>query len=211
MHNLFDLQLFNDDSSSDSAPAGGDGGTDPKPADGGDGKKADPKPATNKELKYTDDDLDQILGKRFARWEKEKQKAIDEASKLANMDAQQRAEHERDKLQKELDALKRKDAISEMTKTARGMLSAEGITVPDALLSMMVNTDAEETKAAVDGFAKAFNEAVEAAVKERLKGETPRKGNGGCAAPMTKAEIMAIKDPELRQRKMLEHKELFNF
>lgn len=208
MHNLFDLQIFNDDPVP--APAGGDGGNDPKPA-GGDGKKAEPKPATNKELKYTDDDLDQILGKRFARWEKEKQKAIDEASKLANMDAQQRAEHERDKLQKELDALKRKDALSEMTKTARGMLSAEGITVPDALLSMMVNTDAEETKAAVDGFAKCFVEAVEKAVKERLKGETPRKGNGGGAAPMTKAEIMAIKDPELRQKKMLEHKELFNF
>lgn len=210
MHNLFDLQLFND-TDPVPAPAGGDGGNDPKPASGDDGKKAEPKPETNKELKYTDDDLDQILGKRFARWEKEKQKAIDEAAKLANMDAQQRAEHERDKLQKELDALKRKDALSEMTKTARGMLSAEGITVPDALLSMMVNTDAEETKAAVDSFAKAFTDAVEKAVKERLKGETPRKGNGGGAAPMTKEEIMAIKDPELRQQKMLEHKELFNF
>lgn len=210
MHYLFDLQLFND---TDPAPAGGDGGTDPKPANGDDGKKAEPKPnAAGKELKYSDEDLDQILGKRFARWEKEKQKAIDEASKLANMDAQQRAEHERDKLQKELDALKRKDALAEMTKTARKMLSSEGISnVPDDLLAMMVNTDAEETKAAVDGFAKAFTEAVEAAVKERLKGETPRKGTGGGAAPMTKEQIMAIKDPELRQKKMLENKELFNF
>lgn len=210
MHYLFGLQLFND---TDPAPAGGDGGTDPKPANGDDGKKAEPKPdTTGKELKYSDEDLDQILGKRFARWEKEKQKAIDEASKLANMDAQQRAEHERDKLQKELDALKRKDALAEMTKTARKMLSSEGISnVSDDLLAMMVNTDAEETKAAVDGFVKAFTEAVEAAVKERLKGETPRKGTGGGAAPMTKEQIMTIKDPELRQKKMLENKELFNF
>lgn len=209
-HNLFDLQLFND-TDPVPAPAGGDGGNEPKPTGGDDGKKTDPKPALKSEAKYTDDDLDRIIGQRFARWEKEKQKAVDEAAKLANMDAQKRAEYERDELKKELDALKKKDTLAEMSKTARKMLSSEGITVSEDLLAMMVNTDAEETKAAVDGFTKAFKEAVEAAVKERLKGETPRKGNGGGAAPMTKAEIMAIKDPELRQQKMLEHKELFNF
>ena len=67
----------------------------------------------------------------------------------------------------------------------------------------------DECKAAVDGFAKAFKDALEAEVKNRLKGEPPRKGIGG-AAPMTKEQIMAIKDPELRQKKMLENRELFN-
>ena len=74
----------------------------------------------------------------------------------------------------------------------------------------MVTTDAAETKSAVDSFTKLFKDAVEAAVKERLKGETPRKGTGGTVA-MTKEQIMAIKDPELRQKKMLENKSLFNF
>jgi hypothetical protein len=74
----------------------------------------------------------------------------------------------------------------------------------------MVTTDAEETKAAVDAFAKAFKDAVESAVKDRLKGEPPRKGTGG-AASMTKEQILAIKDPELRQKKMLENRHLFNF
>ena len=53
--------------------------------------------------------------------------------------------------------------------------------------------------------------AVEAAVKERLRGEPPRRGSGGGTAPMTKEQIMKIRDPELRQKKMLENKELFNF
>ena len=52
---------------------------------------------------------------------------------------------------------------------------------------------------------------MEAAVKERLRGEPPRRGSGGGAAPMTKEQIMKIRDPELRQKKMLENKELFNF
>ena len=125
------------------------------------------------------------------------------------MDAQQKAEYERDQLKKELDDLKRKDSISEMTKTARKMLSDKNITIPDELLALMVTTEAEETKKAIDGFAKAFDDAVENAVKERLRGNTPRRGSGGTPT-MTKEQIMAIRDPELRQKRMLEHRELFN-
>jgi hypothetical protein len=90
------------------------------------------------------------------------------------------------------------------------MLSDDGVNVPDELLSVMVTMDAEETKAAVDGFVKVFKEAVENAVKERLRGEPPRKGTGGASA-MTKEQILAIKEPELRQKKMLENRHLFNF
>ena len=160
--------------------------------------------------KYTDKDVDEILNKKFAKWQERQQKAVDEAKKLAEMNAQQKAEYERDQLRKQLDEYKRKDSLAEMTKTARKMLSDSGFSVPDELLSMMVTTEAEETKAAVDGFAKLFTESVESAVKERLKGNTPRKGGSG-GASMTKEQIMAIRDPELRQRKMLENKELFNF
>ena len=39
-------------------------------------------------------------------------------------------------------------------------------------------TDAEKTKAAVDAFGKAFKDAVESAVKEKLKGNPPKKGEG---------------------------------
>ena len=171
----------------------------------GDTRSTEPR----KEKKYSDEDVDEILGKRFARWQKEQQRAVDEAQKLATMNATQKAEYERDRLQKELDEYKRKDSLAAMTKTARKMLADEGISVTDELLSLLVTTEAEDTKAAVDGFTKLFKEAVESAVKERLKGEPPKKGAGG-AAPMTKEAIMAIKDHELRQKKMLENRELFN-
>ena len=124
------------------------------------------------------------------------------------MNATQKAEYERDQLQKELNTLREQTALAEMGKTARKMLTDEGITVSDDLLAVMVTTDAEQTKAAVDGFAKAFKEAVENAVKERLRGEPPRRGTGGAAA-MTKEQILAIRDPELRQKKMLENRSLF--
>lgn len=167
--------------------------------------------AEENKAKYTDADVDEILNKKFAKWQAQQERAVDEAKKLAAMDAKQKLEYERDKLRKELDDLKKQAAISEMMKTSRKVLSDNGINVSDELLSVMVTTDAEETKAAIDGFTTAFKDAVEAAVKERLKGEPPRKGTGGGVATMTKDQIMAIRDPKLRQEKILENKELFNF
>lgn len=204
------LQLFTDEAGE--AEAQTTEATEAKDAAGkGEGKDdAGKKSEPEEKPKYTDKDVDEILNKKFAKWQEKQDKAVSEAKKLAAMNATQKAEYERDQLQKQLDEYKRKDSLAEMTKTARSMLSESGISVSDGVLSMLVNTDAEQTKAAVDGFAKAFKDAVEEAVKERLKGRTPKVGTGS-SKPMTKAEIMAIRDPELRQKMMLENRELFNF
>lgn len=202
---LFDLQLFAEEASDSGNAVTEQGNTqkDKEPAPTATLKDKD-------ELKYSDNDVNKMLNQKFAEWQKKQEKAVGEAQKLATMNATQKAEYERDKLQKELDEYKKQASLAEMSKTARKMLADEGITINDELLSMLVTTDAADTKSAVDGFSKAFKEAVESAVKERLKGQTPRKGSGGTVA-MTKEQIMAIKDPELRQKKMLENKTLFNF
>lgn len=200
------LQLFADDGADS-----GDDGTDTPPATEPKPNGTDKGPQDNDDKKYSDKDLDKIISAKFAKWQKQQEKAVKEAEKLANMNAQEKAEHERDELQKELDALKKKDAIAEMSKIARKMLSDEQITVGDNVLSILVSDDAETTKKAINDFSKAFKEAVEDEVKKRLKGESPKKGSSGGAASMTKEQIMAIADPELRQKKMLENRHLFNF
>lgn len=208
MKKLFNLQMFADDAAAASSAPGTAENVDTGKAAADTGNEPKEQKADRQTPKYSDDDLDKILGNRFARWQKDQQKAVDEAKKLAAMDARQKAEYERDEARKELAELKRKDSLAEMSKTARKMLSEKNISVSDELLAMMVTTDAEETKTAIDSFSKAFAEAVESAVKERLKGEPPRRSSGN-ATPMTKEQIMAIRDPELRQKKMLEHRELF--
>lgn len=208
MKKLFDLQIFADDADNGNND---NSQTDDSNKDTGTDTNTDSKPGKDKDdKKYSDKDIDRIINQKFAKWQKEQDKAVNEAKKLADMNAQQKAEYERDKLQKELDSYKKKDAIAAMSREARKMLSDENISIDDNLLSFMVSDDAEATKKAVNGFAKAFSEAVEKAVKERLKGESPRKGTG-TQGTMTKEQIMAIKDPELRQQKMLENKHLFNF
>lgn len=164
--------------------------------------------AEGKKKLYTDEDIDAIIARRFAKWEKQKQKEIDEAKRLENMNAQERAEHERDELQRQLSELQNEKALADMSKTARKILSDSGITLSDDLLQILVSTDADATKTAVDNFSKLFSDAVDAAVKERLKGNPPKRG-ASSGSTITKEEIMKIRDPELRQKKMLENRELF--
>lgn len=159
------------------------------------------------EKKYTDADLDRIIDRKFAKWKSEKQKEVDEAKRLAEMDAQQKAEYQRDQLQKQLDELKHANAKNEMTGTARNMLSEAGIHAQDELLSCLVTDNAESTKAAIDSFTKLFNAAVESAVTERLKSPTPKMGG---KSRMTKEQIFKIKDKTTRLKAIQDNIDLFN-
>ena len=199
------LQLFADDP----APA------DPKPSDSGDPKPADPKsgkddpePGTDPKSvpKYTDEDLDRIFDKKFAKMMEKHQKELDEAKRLTEMNAQERAEHENKKLQEQVQELLRKEAISEMSKSARAMLSEKNINIGDDLLSILVSEDADKTKKSVENFISLFEAVVNRAVKDALKGEPPKAGG---SSSLTRDQIMKVKDRAERQRLINENMHLF--
>ena len=172
MKKLFNLQMFAEETPASAESSAAVATAQEKPIDDKEPETAaEPKKA---EAKYTDDDVDKIVKRKIAEMEKKKQKEVDEAKRLAEMDATQKAEYRADQLQKALEEYKRKDTLAEMTKTARKMLADENINIPDDLLSIMVTTEADKTKSAVDGFAKLFKEAVDNAVKERARGTTPQ-------------------------------------
>lgn len=196
----FCLQLFADENSSDNEGAQSTEGQDNQ---GKDNQRQD----KSSEKKYSDKDLDAILDKRFARWKADQEKEKAEAKRLADMNAQERAEAERDKVQKELDELKAKNAIAEMTNEARKMCTEHNINVGDDLLSVLVNQDADKTKKAVDSFVKMFEQEVEKAVKEKLKGNGPKRG--GSNKGVTRESILNITDPMERQRMIAENMDLF--
>lgn len=171
--------------------------------------QTEPKQDDNKQQpKYTDADVDEIVSKRLAKWEKQQAAKVEEAAKLAEMNAQQKAEYERDKVQKELDEYKRRDTVNAMVAESRRQLSEQGITVSDDILMRLVGETAEETKASVDAFSTAFTAAVEDAVKRQLAGKAPAAGVA--TKTMTKEEILAIKDPIVRQAAIRDNIGLFN-
>ena len=142
------------------------------------------------------------------KWQTLTDTRVSEAEKLAQMTSEEKEKYRADKAEKELADLKRQIALGDMAKTARKMLSDEQITLPDEIIMNLVSDDAEKTKEAVEGFSNAFKEAVNAAVKEALRGNPPKAGTGG-AKPITREEIMAVKDRAERQRLIAENPQLF--
>ena len=155
------------------------------------------------------------------KWQALTDDKLSEAEKLAKMTKEEKAEYKTRKLEKELADLKRQNSISEMSKTARKMLSDEEISnvhdyfnyyqdcLPSpGLLAHLVSESAEDTKAAVEAFGKMYKDAVQAAVKDALKGNAPKGGSGGKGA-VTKEQILAVSNPIERQRLIAENIALF--
>lgn len=141
------------------------------------------------------------------KWKALTDDKLTEAEKLAKMTKEEKAEYKNRKLEKELADLKRQNAVTEMAKTARKMLADEEINIPDELLGHLVSESAEDTKATVEAFSRMYKTAVQAAVKDALKGNPPKGGTGG--KTMTKEQIMAISNPVERQRLIAENIALF--
>ena len=180
LKDLLKLQLFAEDPGSGdgggSDPGGnpGDGGgADPggnDPDDGGDDDD-DPEPK-----KYTVEEVNNLIKRKKAEWEKNRQKEDDEARKLSKMNAQEKAEYKQQQLEKRIQELEDEKTLSAMRDEARKQLSEKGINISDELLAFMVSKDAKETKEAVDSFVELFNAAVNEVVKSKARQSTPKEG-----------------------------------
>lgn len=201
---LFEDGADNNDNSGDEGAGKDTGANDNGGKDGKDGKEdKGGKTYTEEEVNAL---IDKVVGQKFAKWQKEQKKATDEAAKLATMTAQERAEHERDELQKQLDEYKKQATMAEMAKEARKIGKEQDVTIPDDILGMIIADDAETTKKSVNAYITAFKAAVLAEVKAEIGGKAPKKGGSGT---VTKEQIMAIKDTKARQEAIKEHMELF--
>lgn len=123
---------------------------------------------------YTQEELEEIVKARVAREKKAAEKAVEEAEKLAKMNADEKEAYEREQLEKELEEYKRKDQFYSMSREASKMLAEHDIQADDELLQIIVKDDAEGTQTAVNAFVELFNAKVEEGVKKALSGRAPR-------------------------------------
>lgn len=105
-----------------------------------------------------------------------------EAEKLAKMNAEQKAEHERQKREKELADREATLTLRELRAEAAVTLSEKGL--PKELIDSVNFKDADSCKASIEAVEKAFRAAVQAGVEEKLKSPTPKAGGGAGADEM---------------------------
>ena len=202
MKTIFNLQLF----AEGEAPEGKPTETEAKPEAKSEVETPETKPAA--EPKYTDKDLDEIISKKFAKWQTKKQEEIDEAKKLAQMTTEERLKHENETISKKLAELETQATRGKMVSTARQIMKEDGVDVSDKITSSLIAEDAEKTKENVVAFTTAFKKAVQAEVKKQLSGQAPTKGKAANKG-ITKEQIMAIKDRGERKKLIRENIELF--
>ena len=125
------------------------------------------------EKKYTDEEVNEIVKKKFAKWKKDQDEKIKDAAEYSKLNEDEKKDHELTKLQEKIAEYERKEQFSEMSQEVTKQLAEKEITLTDTLVNMLVREDAESTKETVDTFIKEFNKNVEAAVKKALAGKTP--------------------------------------
>ena len=172
--------------------------------------------AENKEpeKKYSDEQVDEIIKEKKAKWQKqqdEKIKELEEARKLEKMNEDEKLKYELDKYKKELEEYKQRENQSAMAKVAKNMLIEEGFNISDDLVNNLITDEAESTKENVKDFSDMLKDLVEKEVNERLKGKSPEvKKTGVKSSQSQRSEILGIKDAVKRREAMLNHPELFN-
>lgn len=208
---MMNLQLFAE-GEGDGSGVGDDGGAGAGSGDGGNEMSFDDFLGQAENRAEFDRRVQKAVNtavtKAQEKWQALTDDKLSEAEKLAKMTKEEKAEYKTRKLEKELADLKRQNSLSEMSKTARKMLADEEINIPDELLAHLVSESAEDTKTAVEAFTKMYKDAVQAAVKDALKGNTPKGGSGGKGA-VTKEQILAVSNPIERQRLIAENIALF--
>ncbi len=176
----------------------GAGSGDGAGAGNGEGKGDDPGAGAGdkdsqggKDKTFTQTDVDRIVGERLtrekAKFKEELEAEKSEAARLAKLSAEERAKEEFKKEQQKFSREKASFEKERMELETTKLLAAEKL--PVGFAKFLMAETAEETKASLETFKEAFNEAVEAVVTDRLKGTPPKDGQGSQGGKTARDEM----------------------
>ena len=120
------------------------------------------------EKTFTQAELDKILNKKFAQWQKKTEEEKKEAERKAKLSEEERFAEER----KEFEAERKQFEYEKRVNSTSKVLASNNL--PIEFADFLIAEDDEATTQRVDLFKNAFNEAVERVVTQRLKGNTPK-------------------------------------
>lgn len=122
--------------------------------------------------------IDTALAKAQEKWQALTDDKLSEAEKLAKMTKEEKAQYLAQKQEKALAAREADITKRELMAEAKNTLAEKKL--PVGLAEVLDYTDAESCSKSIEAVEKAFQEAVQAAVEEKLKGGTPpRKAPSG--------------------------------
>ena len=147
------------------------------------------------EKTFTQEELDKILNKKFAQWQKKTEEAKLEAERRAKLTEAEKLAEER----KEFEAMKKQFIYEKRVNETSKVLASNNL--PIEFADFLISDSDEATTQRVDLFKNAFNEAVEKLVNERLKGNTPKVGT---------SKTLEVTKEQFKKMDLMQRQELFN-
>ena len=128
---------------------------------------------------FTQGDVNNIVARELAKAEKkfseQLTQRLSEAENLAGMNAEQKANYERERMETEINARLAEVTRRELLISARDTLMKRGL--PGELAEALNYTDPETCDKSIDAVSKAFNLSVSKVVDERLRSAAPKTGD----------------------------------
>jgi hypothetical protein len=129
-------------------------------------------PQKPQEKLFTQEEVNNIVEKRLNKEKTKWRNEVDQAKRLAEMSAEERAREEFRIKQQQFEEEKAAFEKEKLLVQTQKELSAKN--VPIEFADMLVKEDAEATKAAIDAFAQLYNQSVEKGVSNKMKGRPPK-------------------------------------
>lgn len=196
----FNLQLF---AEPDDGAGAGDGNGGGEGGSGGDGKQLlsfdDFLKGEGNQAEFdrrVQKAINTAVANAQEKWKALTNDQVSEAEKLAKMNKEEKAQYLQQKREKELTdrevAVTRKELMAE----AKNTLAEKKL--PVGLAEVLNYTDADSCSKSITAVEKAFQEALEAAVQERLRGDAPiKKAPEGGA--FTREQVTAMSPEEINK------------
>ena len=131
-----------------------EGGSDPSPEDTGskddDLEDQNPNDEDTPTAKYTDDDVNDIVNKKFAKWKKELEEEKKKAEKRAKLSEEERIAEEKKELEEKIAEYERKERVNENAKQISNKLSAANLPHDEELITLITSDDEDASEDALN-------------------------------------------------------------
>lgn len=161
------------------------------------------------EKTFTQQEVDEIVKSRIEREIKKLTAKAQEPKKLTEINEIETLKSELQETQKALQELTTQHIKTELRAKASDILNSNGIKPNDKMLDILVADNAETTHDNIKAFTDLLKTQAVDIVKVQMKGTTPVSTTANVTKTVTKAEIMAIKDVNERQKMIAENLHLF--
>lgn len=164
-------------------------------------------PQEGSQRTFTQEEVDKMVQKRMARYDRDHQKELEdarnagaeEANKLAKMTKDQRKEHELEEANRKAESAQAELARYKMRDTARKQLVEGGYTPTDEDIDLIVTDKAESTQQNVQAVLSMIERVKSSTRDEMLKGETPKITGDPVKKPQSLKGMSIIERVELKQ------------